>query len=80
MEVSGQLHAQATFSPGKEPLLPIGRRQGGPQSRSGLSGEDNSVSAGTRTPDYPARSPALSVQVRGALKHFVTKILTVRDC
>jgi hypothetical protein len=40
MEVSGQLHALATLPPGKEPLVPLDRSLGGPQSRSGRSGEE----------------------------------------
>jgi hypothetical protein len=40
MEVSGQLHAPAALPPGKETLLPICRRLGGPQSRSGYGGEE----------------------------------------
>jgi len=38
MGVSGQLHAPAALPPGKEPLVPIDRRLGGPQSRFGHSG------------------------------------------
>jgi hypothetical protein len=37
MEVSGQLHALAAISPGKEHLVPIDRRLGEPQSQSGHS-------------------------------------------
>jgi hypothetical protein len=40
MEVSGQLHAPAAFPPGKNPLVPLYRRLGGPQSRSGRCGEE----------------------------------------
>jgi hypothetical protein len=40
MEVSGQLHAPAGLTAGKEPLYPLDRRVGGPQSRSGRSGEE----------------------------------------
>jgi hypothetical protein len=40
MEVSGQLHAPAALPPGKEPRHPLGRRLGGPQSRSGRGGEE----------------------------------------
>jgi hypothetical protein len=35
MEVSGQLHTPAALPPGKDPLYPLDRRLGGPQSRSG---------------------------------------------
>jgi hypothetical protein len=38
--VSGQLHAPAALHQGKEPLLPLDRRLGGPQSRSGHGGEE----------------------------------------
>jgi hypothetical protein len=40
MEVSGRLHAPAALPPGKEPLVPLDRRLGGPQSRSGRGGEE----------------------------------------
>jgi hypothetical protein len=40
MEVSGQLHARAALPPGKKLLIPIVRRQDGPQSRSGRGGEE----------------------------------------
>jgi hypothetical protein len=40
MEVSGQLHAQATLSKEKSPGYPMDRRLGGPQSRSGRGGEE----------------------------------------
>jgi hypothetical protein len=40
MEVSGQLHAPAALPPGKQTLVHIGRRLGGPQSRSGCGGEE----------------------------------------
>jgi hypothetical protein len=39
MEVSG-LHAPASLLQGKEPLVPLVRRLGGPQSRSGRGGEE----------------------------------------
>jgi hypothetical protein len=40
MEVSGQLHAPAPLAPEKELVVPLGRRLGGPQSRSGRDGEE----------------------------------------
>jgi hypothetical protein len=40
MEVSSELHAPATLSPGKEPRYPLDRRLGGPQSRSGDGDEE----------------------------------------
>jgi hypothetical protein len=40
MEVSGQLHAQATLPPGKSPWYPMDRRLGRPQSRSARGGEE----------------------------------------
>jgi hypothetical protein len=39
MEVNGQLHTPAALPPGKEGPYPLDRRLGGPQSRSGRSGE-----------------------------------------
>jgi hypothetical protein len=44
MEVSSQLHAPATLSPGyKAPSYPLNRRLGGPQSRYGRSGEETNL-------------------------------------
>jgi hypothetical protein len=40
MEVSGQLHAPVALLPVKSPWYPLDRRLGGPQNRSGCSGED----------------------------------------
>jgi hypothetical protein len=40
MEVSGQFHTPAASPPGKDPLVPIGRRLGGPQSHSGRGGDE----------------------------------------
>jgi hypothetical protein len=40
MDGSGQLHASAVLSPEKDPLYPLDRRLGEPQSRSGHSGEE----------------------------------------
>jgi hypothetical protein len=40
MEMSGQLHTSAALPPGKEPLGPMDRKLGGPQSRSGRCGEE----------------------------------------
>jgi hypothetical protein len=38
--ISGQLHDPAALSPGKELLVRIGWRLGGPQDRSGRGGEE----------------------------------------
>jgi hypothetical protein len=40
MEVGGQFHSLAALPPGKEPLYPVDRRVGGPQSRSGCGSEE----------------------------------------
>jgi hypothetical protein len=40
MEVSGQVHDPASLPRGKESMVPIGWRLGGPQSRSGRGGEE----------------------------------------
>jgi hypothetical protein len=40
MEVSGQLHAPAALAQGTSPWYPLDRRLGGPQSRSGIGGEE----------------------------------------
>jgi hypothetical protein len=39
MEVSDQLHTLNALPPGKEPLVPLNRRLGRPQSHSGHGGE-----------------------------------------
>jgi hypothetical protein len=49
--VIGQLHAPASYSSGKEPRCPIGRRLHGSQRWSGLGGEEKlSAPAGNRSP------------------------------
>jgi hypothetical protein len=40
MDMSGRLHVPAALPPGKQPPLPLHRRLGGPQSRSGHGGEE----------------------------------------
>jgi hypothetical protein len=45
MEVSGQLHFPAALPQGKTPWYPLDRRLGGPQSRSGRGGEEESSQA-----------------------------------
>jgi hypothetical protein len=60
MEVSGQLHTSTALTQGKSSCYPLDMRLGGNKSRSGRGGEEkNSQPAGTRTPDHPARNPAL---------------------
>jgi hypothetical protein len=63
MEVNGQLHAPAALAPGKEPLVPLDRRLGGPQSRYERGGEEKNSQPPPGiepyNPDLPARSPAL---------------------
>jgi len=61
MEVSGQLHFPASLPPGKEPLLPIVQEAGwAPEPVwTRLWGEKWVAPTGTRTSDYPVRSPEL---------------------
>jgi hypothetical protein len=63
MEVSGQLHDPATLPQGKNPRYPLGRRLGGPQSRSGRGGEEKNSQPPPGieplNPGLPARSPVL---------------------
>jgi hypothetical protein len=63
MEVSGQLHAPAALPQGKSPCYSLYRRLGGPESRSGRGGEEESSQSPPgiehQNPDRPARSPAL---------------------
>jgi hypothetical protein len=64
MEVSGQLHAPAALPPGKEPLVPIDRRLGGPESRSGHGGEEkNSQPQPAIEPCDPDRPCVYDVQI-----------------
>jgi hypothetical protein len=58
--MSGQLHAPAALTPGKEPRYPLDRRLGGPQSRSGRREEKILVPAGTRTPTPQSAKPAVT--------------------
>jgi hypothetical protein len=52
MEVSGQLHALATMTPGKEPPVPIGYEAGSaPEPVWTLWGKEKSCTAGNRTRD-----------------------------
>jgi hypothetical protein len=57
MEVSGQLYALAALPPVKEPLVPIGWAPAPVWTQ--WWREKFQSPAGTRTPDYPARIPAL---------------------
>jgi hypothetical protein len=43
MEVSGQLHVAATLPQEKSPWYPLGRKLGGPRSRSGHGSEENNI-------------------------------------
>jgi hypothetical protein len=49
------------YPQGKSPRYPLSRRLGGPQSRSGLGGEEKNSQPllGLELPDHPVRSPAL---------------------
>jgi hypothetical protein len=62
MEVSGQLHAPTTLPPEKELLVPIGQEAGWTPEPSWtrLWEEKFPPRSGTRTPNYPAHSPALA--------------------
>jgi hypothetical protein len=42
MDVSGQLHAQASLPQGRNPCYPLERKLIGPQSQSGRGGAENS--------------------------------------
>jgi hypothetical protein len=43
MEVSGQLQSPAAFLSEKEPPVPMDKKLGGPQSRSGRSGKERTI-------------------------------------
>jgi hypothetical protein len=61
VEVSGHLQAPAALSRGKSPCYSLNRRLGGPQSRSGRSGEEKNSQLPPgieiQNPDRPARNP-----------------------
>jgi len=80
MEVSGQLHVPAASPPGKNPWYPLDRRLGRPQSGLDTVVKKNipSPPAVTRTPDHPARSPAL-YHFKGNLKSQKFNVLESRD-
>jgi hypothetical protein len=65
MEVSGQLHAMAALSPGKEPLNLLDRRLGGPQSRCGCGGEEKN-----------SQPPFFCIAISWRLKDF---LIVVKD-
>jgi hypothetical protein len=56
--MSGQLHAPAALSPVKELRVPLDRRLGGPQSRSGRRGEKKILApTGARTQTLRSSNP-----------------------
>jgi hypothetical protein len=58
LELSGQLHAPATFPPGKKPPVPFGIRLGGTKNWSGRYEEMKILDpTGTRTPTPWFSSP-----------------------
>jgi hypothetical protein len=61
MEVSAQLHDLAALTPEKEPLIRIGWEAGWTPEPvwTRWCREKIPVSAGTRTPNHPARRPGL---------------------
>jgi hypothetical protein len=60
MEMSGQHHAPAALSPGKEPRYLLDRRLGGLQNWSGRRGKDRDIAPnGTRTQTPRSYSPLL---------------------
>jgi hypothetical protein len=59
MKLSGQLHDPAALLPGKSPRYPLGRKLGGPHSRSGRDGEEKSLCPCQESnPGRPARNLA----------------------
>jgi hypothetical protein len=80
MEVNGQLHTPAALPRGKESLVPLDRRLGGPQSRSGRDGEEKNsqspLGIEPSNPDRPAHSPALYQLNYHALLDIVEVLLT----
>jgi len=58
MEVTGQLYVPAALTPGKGPLVPLGRRLGWLQSLSdAVVKKKIPIPVRTQAPDHPARSP-----------------------
>jgi hypothetical protein len=72
MEVSGQLHALAALSPGKELLVPIGYEAGWAQSRSGRGGEEKIPSP--RRESNP-RTPIVQPVVQRYTDRAITALL-----
>jgi hypothetical protein len=73
--VSGQLHTPTALPPGKEPLSPLGRRQGGPQSRPGLYREVKILDpTWTRNSDpsvvQPVAGPCTDYAISGRYIHY----------
>jgi hypothetical protein len=80
LEMSGQLHAPAALPLGKESLVPLDRRLGWPQSRSGRHGEEKILTlTGTRTPT-PRSSSRRQSQYRlpypGSQEYLILNIFT----
>jgi hypothetical protein len=73
MEVSGQLQARLLYSRGKSPQYPLGRRVGGPPSRSGCCGVENKLCPCRESdPGGPARN---LVTILTELSHFRHDVL-----
>jgi hypothetical protein len=70
MEVSGQLHAAATLPPEKEPLYPLDRRVGGPQTMSGRGSEE------TNSQPLPGHEPPIKHPVAQRYTTELSRLLT----
>jgi hypothetical protein len=75
MEVSGQLHAPALYPKGKSPRYPLGRRLGGPQSRSGCDGEEKNSQPMSRL-EPPIIQPAVQGYAT-ELSRLLAKIIII---
>jgi hypothetical protein len=74
MEASGLLHVPATLPPGKELPVPIGKRLGGPQSRSGRGDEEKN----SQPPPgiEPRSSSSYSVAIPTELSRLLFEIIS----
>jgi hypothetical protein len=74
MEVSGQFHAPAAFSSEKEPPIPLGRRLGGPQSRSGSCGEEKNLLPLPGLESLPSSMQSLAIPKKLSQLLFLTNV------
>jgi hypothetical protein len=81
MQVSGQLQAPAALPPGKDPLVSLDRRLGGPQSRSGRGGEEkNSQPRRESNPRTPIVQPVAQCYTDWAITALNLMFFLTKTC